>query len=57
VGALGPRMNEMAAEVADGILVMPFNSERHMRERTIPAIQRGLATPDARLPTSRSPLK
>jgi alkanesulfonate monooxygenase SsuD/methylene tetrahydromethanopterin reductase-like flavin-dependent oxidoreductase (luciferase family) len=43
VGALGPKMNEMAAEVADGILVMPFNSERHMRERTIPAIQRGLA--------------
>jgi probable F420-dependent oxidoreductase len=44
VGALGPRMNEMAAEVADGILVMPFNSDRHMRERTLPAIERGLAT-------------
>jgi probable F420-dependent oxidoreductase len=44
VGALGPRMNEMAAEVADGILVMPFNSDRHMRERTLPAIDRGLAT-------------
>jgi probable F420-dependent oxidoreductase len=44
VGALGPRMNEMAAEVADGILVMPFNSDRHMRERTMPAIERGLAT-------------
>lgn len=44
VGALGPRMTEMAAEVADGILVMPFNSGRHMRERTLPAIGRGLAT-------------
>ena len=44
VGALGPRMNEMAAEVADGILVMPFNSARHMRERTVPAIERGLST-------------
>ena len=44
VGALGPRMNEMAAEVADGILVMPFNSARHMAERTVPAIERGLAT-------------
>lgn len=44
VGALGPRMNEMAAEVADGVLVMPFNSERHMHERTLPAIERGLAT-------------
>jgi probable F420-dependent oxidoreductase len=44
VGALGPKMNEMAAEVADGILVMPFNSDRHMRERTVPAIEQGLAT-------------
>ena len=44
VGALGPKMNEMAAEVADGILIMPFNSERHMNERTLPAIDRGLAT-------------
>jgi len=42
VGALGPRMNQMAAEVADGILVMPFNTARHMRERTMPAIQAGL---------------
>lgn len=44
VGALGPKMCEMTAEVADGILVMPFNSARHMRERTVPALQRGLAT-------------
>jgi probable F420-dependent oxidoreductase len=43
VGALGPKMNEMAAEVADGILIMPFNSGRHMHERTLPAIDRGLA--------------
>lgn len=43
VGALGPRMTEIAAEVADGLLVMPFNSERHLRERTEPAIARGLA--------------
>ncbi|HEX4531944.1 MAG TPA: TIGR03617 family F420-dependent LLM class oxidoreductase [Acidimicrobiia bacterium] len=43
VGALGPKMNEMAAEVADGNLVMPFNTDRHMRERTLPAIDRGLA--------------
>jgi probable F420-dependent oxidoreductase len=44
VGALGPKMTEMTAEVADGILVMPFNSERHFTERTLPAIERGLAT-------------
>ncbi|MFF2553231.1 TIGR03617 family F420-dependent LLM class oxidoreductase [Nocardia sp. NPDC058058] len=46
VGALGPRMTEMAARVADGILVMPFNTERHFRERTLPAIDRGLAGAD-----------
>jgi probable F420-dependent oxidoreductase len=44
IGALGPKMCEMTAEVADGILVMPFNSGRHFRERTLPAIDRGLAT-------------
>jgi probable F420-dependent oxidoreductase len=42
VGALGPKMNRMAAEVADGVLVMPFNSARHMCERTWPAIAAGL---------------
>ncbi|NLA34775.1 MAG: TIGR03617 family F420-dependent LLM class oxidoreductase [Actinobacteria bacterium] len=42
VGALGPRMTAMAAEVADGILVMPFNSARHLEAVTLPAIERGL---------------
>lgn len=50
VGALGPRMNQMAAEVADGVLVMPFNSERHMRTRTMPAIAAGLAAAGRRRP-------
>lgn len=43
VGALGPRMTEMAAATADGLLVMPFNTERHFRERTLPAVARGRA--------------
>lgn len=43
VGALGPRMTAMAAEVADGVLVMPFNSRRHLLDRTLPAMDRGLA--------------
>jgi probable F420-dependent oxidoreductase len=43
VGALGPKMTEMAASVADGVLMMPFNSARHLAERTVPAIERGLA--------------
>jgi probable F420-dependent oxidoreductase len=42
VGALGPMMTESAAAVADGILVMPFNSVRHLQERTLPAVDRGL---------------
>ncbi|WP_405488031.1 TIGR03617 family F420-dependent LLM class oxidoreductase [Nocardia sp. NBC_00511] len=46
VGALGPRMTEMAAQVADGLLVMPFNTERHFRERTLAAIDKGRAGSD-----------
>lgn len=42
LGALGPLMTRTAAEVADGLLVMPFNSERHLRERTLPAVADGL---------------
>ncbi len=42
VGALGPVMTAMATEVADGLLMMPFNSRRHLENRTLPAIQKGL---------------
>ncbi|MGN6723541.1 MAG: TIGR03617 family F420-dependent LLM class oxidoreductase [Marmoricola sp.] len=44
LGALGPLMTRTAAEVADGLLVMPFHSERHLRERTLPAVAEGLAS-------------
>jgi probable F420-dependent oxidoreductase len=43
LGALGPVMTRTAAEVADGLLVMPFNTPRHFAERTLPAIEKGLA--------------
>src|SRR6188472_3045583 len=43
LGALGPLMTATAAEVADGLLVMPFHSHRHFRERTLPAVAEGLA--------------
>lgn len=43
MGALGPVMTRTAAEVADGLLVMPFHSHRHFRERTLPAVAEGLA--------------
>jgi probable F420-dependent oxidoreductase len=42
LGALGPLMTRTAAEVADGLLVMPFHSHRHFRERTLPAVEEGL---------------
>ena len=42
LGALGPVMTRTAAEVADGLLVMPFHSHRHFRERTLPMVDAGL---------------
>jgi len=41
IGALGPRMTRMTAEVADGLLVHPFSSERFVRERVLPALDEG----------------
>ena len=52
LGALGPVMTRTAAEVADGLLVMPFNSARHFAERTIPAVGEGLRRVRATAPTS-----
>lgn len=43
LGALGPVMTRTAAEVADGLLVMPFHSRRHLLERTLPAVAEGLS--------------
>ncbi|MBJ7357693.1 LLM class flavin-dependent oxidoreductase, partial [Nocardioides sp.] len=43
LGALGPVMTRAAAEVADGLLVMPFHSHRHIRSNTLPAVAEGLS--------------
>ncbi|KAA0093179.1 TIGR03617 family F420-dependent LLM class oxidoreductase [Mycolicibacterium sp. P1-18] len=43
LGALGPRMTRATAEVADGLLVMPFGSKRFLHEVTMPAVREGLA--------------
>ena len=43
VAGLGPRMTEMAAEVGDGLLIHPFNTERFVREQAAAAVERGLA--------------
>ena len=42
LAAVGPRMTEVAAEVADGIILHAFTTERYVREVTLPAIERGL---------------
>src|SRR3954462_14315673 len=44
LAALGPLMTRLAGEVADGLLVHGFTTERYLRERTIPALEEGLAT-------------
>jgi probable F420-dependent oxidoreductase len=43
LAAVGELMTEVAGEVADGLLVHPFTTERYIREVTLPALGRGLA--------------
>ena len=43
LAAVGPHMTEVAGEVADGLLIHGFTTERYVREVTIPALERGFA--------------
>lgn len=43
LAAVGDLMTEVAGEVADGMILHPFTTERYAREVTLPAIGRGLA--------------
>jgi probable F420-dependent oxidoreductase len=43
VAGVGPLMTEAAGEVADGLLVHGFSTERYLREATLPALERGFA--------------
>jgi probable F420-dependent oxidoreductase len=43
LAAVGPLMTRLAGEVADGLLVHGFTTERYLRERTLPALQEGLS--------------
>ena len=43
LAAVGEHMTEVAGEVADGILIHGFTTERYVREVTMPAVERGLA--------------
>ena len=42
LGALGPAMTRLATDVADGILIHPFTSDRHLADVTFPRISAGL---------------
>jgi probable F420-dependent oxidoreductase len=44
LAGVGEIMTEVAGEVADGFLCHGFTTERYLREVTIPALERGLAT-------------
>jgi probable F420-dependent oxidoreductase len=43
LGGVGPEMTRVAAEVADGMLVHGFTTERYLREVTVPAVESALA--------------
>lgn len=52
LGALGPAMTRLATAVADGMLVHPFTSDRHLANVTLPRIQAGLEAAGGPGPTS-----
>jgi probable F420-dependent oxidoreductase len=43
LAGVGPRMTEVAGEVADGFFVHPFHTAKSIDEVTLPALERGLA--------------
>ncbi|HEY6429143.1 MAG TPA: TIGR03617 family F420-dependent LLM class oxidoreductase [Acidimicrobiales bacterium] len=43
LAAVGPMMNEVAGEVADGVLTHGICTARYLREVILPAVERGLA--------------
>lgn len=43
LAAVGPKMTEVAGEVADGIILHAFTTEKYIREVTLPSIEEGLA--------------
>jgi probable F420-dependent oxidoreductase len=43
LAAVGPKMTEVAGEVADGMIVHPFSTRAYIEQVTLPAIDAGLA--------------
>ena len=48
LAAVGPKMTEVAGEVADGMLVHAFTTPRYLEQVTLPAVERGLAKAERR---------
>ena len=45
VAGVNPLMTQTAGEVADGFVAHGFTTERYFTEVTLPALERGLASP------------
>ena len=43
LAAVGPKMTEVAGEVADGLIAHAFTTEKYLREVTMPALEAGFA--------------
>jgi len=54
LAAVGELMTEVGGEVADGVIIHGFTTERYVKEVTLPAIERAWPRPVVRVPTSRS---
>jgi probable F420-dependent oxidoreductase len=46
LAGVGEQMTEVAGEVGDGFLVHGFTTERYLREKSLPALERGAAKAD-----------
>ncbi|UFS98474.1 TIGR03617 family F420-dependent LLM class oxidoreductase [Nocardia huaxiensis] len=42
LAAVGPKMAELAGEIADGVIAPPFSTVKHLTEVLLPAVERGL---------------
>ena len=49
LGGVGPKMTEAAGEVADGMLLHPFHTERSLEKVMLPNLRKGLAASDRQL--------
>ncbi len=43
LAAVGPKMNEAAGEVADGVFLHPFSTPAYLAETILPSVEKGLA--------------